>query len=133
MNCQFCGGLVLNGECEVCDEEFIEYVKPSDPKSINATQKPQLQLIPPSFNAELAKALELGASRYGAWNWRESNIELMTYLGAMRRHIDRIIDGEMIDPESGAHHCGHIAASCAIIIDAQKNGTMINNAPKHKA
>lgn len=101
----------------------------TDPKAVAGAAKPQLQLIPPALNAETAKALALGAAKYGPWNWRTNRVEIMTYLGAMKRHIDAIIEREDIDPESGASHFGHIAAGCGIVLDAQKHGTLIDNRP----
>jgi hypothetical protein len=103
--------------------------KPSDLKASQAIQKPQLQLIPPSLNDEVAKALSRGAAKYGPWNWRENKVELMTYLGAMKRHIDCLIEGEDIDPDTGAHHLGCVAAGCGIVLDARKHGTLVDNRP----
>jgi hypothetical protein len=103
--------------------------KPLDPKGEAGKLKPQLQLIPPVLSQETAKALSLGAKRYGPWNWRENNVKIMTYIGAMKRHLDCILEGEDIDPESGAHHLGHVAASCGIVLDAQKHGTLVDNRP----
>jgi len=103
---------------------------PLDPKGEAGKLKPQLQLIPPALNEETAKAYVDG-HKYGPWNWRENTVEMMTYLGAMKRHIDKLIDRvdkDDIDP-SGAHHCGHIAASCGIILDAQRHGTLVDNRP----
>lgn len=100
-----------------------------DPKKEAGSQKPQLQNIPPVLNRQVSQALECGAIKYGPWNWRDNNVELMTYLGAMKRHIDAVIDGEDIDPESGAHHLGHVAAGCAIVLDARKHGTLVDNRP----
>jgi len=100
-----------------------------DPKGEAGKLKPQLQLIPPVFNVELAKALQLGAVKYKPWNWRESKVAYMVYLGAMKRHIDAIIDGQEIDPESGAHHLGHVAAGCAIVLDAKACGNLVNDLP----
>jgi len=102
----------------------------TDPKKAAGEQKPQLQLIPPALNRETAIALSLGASKYGPWNWRQNRVEMMTYLGAIRRHIDCIINGEDIDPESGAHHLGHIAAGCGIMLDAREQGMLDDNRPK---
>ena len=99
-----------------------------DPKGAAGKLKPQLQLIPPISNAETAKALKHGADRYGPWNWRTANVESMTYIGAIKRHLDAYLDGEDLD-ESGAHHLGHIAASCAILLDAGKFGTLVDNRP----
>ena len=100
-----------------------------DPKGAAGLLKPQLQLIPPALNEEVAKALFCGSVKYGPWNWREHEVQIMTYLGAMRRHIDAVIEGEDIDPESGAHHLGHIAAGCGIILDARRHGTLVDNRP----
>lgn len=100
-----------------------------DPKGAAGLLKTQLQLIPPAFNVEVAKALQNGSSKYGPWNWRQSRVEVMTYIGAMRRHIDAFLNGEDIDPDSGAHHLGCVAASAAIVIDAAQFGSLIDNRP----
>lgn len=105
---------------------------PLDPKRAAGALKPQLQLIPPVFNEAVAAALSHGAGKYGPWNWRENKVEMMTYLGAMKRHIDALLDGEDIAPDSGVHHLGHIAASCAIVLDAGKHGTLVDNRPPQK-
>lgn len=107
--------------------------KPLDPKGDAGKLKPQLQLIPPVLSQETAKALSHGAGKYGPWNWRENKVEIMTYIGAMKRHLDCILEGEDIDPESRAHHLGHVAASCGIVLDAQKHGTLVDNRPNVKA
>lgn len=101
----------------------------TDPKASQAIQKPQLQLIPPALNEETAKALMRGAEKYGFFNWRENKVEMMTYLGAMKRHIDCLIEGEDIDPDTGAHHLGCVAAGCGIVLDARKHGTLVDNRP----
>lgn len=98
-----------------------------DPKKDVGSTKPPLALIPPTANAECAKALALGASKYGERNWLKNPVEIMTYLHAMKRHIDCILDGEDIDLESGAHHAGHVMAGCCIILDAKKHGTLLDN------
>ena len=100
-----------------------------DPKGEAGKRKPQLQLIPPVLNSEVAAALQHGAEKYGPWNWRESRVGLMTYIGAIRRHCDALLDGEDRDPESGITHLGHIAANCAIVLDAQEHDKIIDNRP----
>lgn len=99
----------------------------SDPKQAIGATKPPLALIPPAAEEECAKALACGAAKYGTFNWRENNVEIMTYLHAMKRHIGKILDGEDIDPESGAAHEGHIMASCAIILDARRHNMLLDN------
>lgn len=107
----------------------MNFIDSTDPKGLAGAAKCQLQLVPPVLSAETAKALALGAQKYGPWNWRENRVEIMTYLGAMKRHLDAVIEGEDIDPESGAHHLGHIAAGCGIVLDAAKHGHLIDNRP----
>lgn len=53
----------------------------------------------------------------------------MTYLGAIRRHLDDFLEGENLAPDSGVHHLGHIAANCGILLDADKHGTLVDNRP----
>ena len=101
----------------------------TDPKKSAGDKKPQLQLIPPALSTEMARALQNGADKYGVWNWRENKIEVMTYIGAMRRHLDDFVEGEDTAPDSGVHHFGHVAANCAILLDAMKHNTLIDNRP----
>jgi len=100
-----------------------------DPKGEAGKLKPQLQLIPPIINAQMAGVLALGAKKYEPWNWRTNKVEIMTYIGAIRRHIDAVLDGQDTDPESGFDHMGHIAANAAIVLDARLNGDLLDNRP----
>lgn len=103
-----------------------------DPKGVAGKLKPQLQLVPPLIGEHMAGALTIGAEKYGPWNWRTNQVEIMTYLGAMRRHIDAVIEGEDLDSESGFHHLGHVAAGCAIVLDAKAQGTLVDNRPPRR-
>jgi hypothetical protein len=99
----------------------------TDPKQRHGEAKPQLHLIPPAGNDEQALALALGAKKYGPRNWLRAKVELLTYLSAAKRHIDKVLDGVDIDKESGAHHLGHVMAGCSIILDARRHGMLIDN------
>lgn len=103
-----------------------------DPKQAYGEKKPQLHLIPLAAQEEMARALELGARKYGERNWIQGDgVNITTYLSAMARHLALITDGkEDIDPESGAHHLGHIMAGCGIILDALRHGKLIDNRVK---
>jgi len=115
--------------CTMIRDKAMKEEWNTDPKASQAIQKPQLQLIPPALNDETAKALMRGAEKYGFFNWRGNKVEMMTYLGAMKRHIDCLIEGEDIDPDTGAHHLGCVAAGCGIVLDARKHGTLVDNRP----
>lgn len=114
---------------EIVSPINIAIHSPLDPKGAIGATKTPLALLPPIFNEETAKALALGALKYGTFNWREAKVEIMTCLHAARRHLDEVIERHDIDPESGAHHLGHVAANCAIILDARKHGTLVDNRP----
>jgi hypothetical protein len=111
-----------------------------NPKQLVSDTKPQLQLIPPAAEIAEAKALEYGAFKavradggngYGPWNWRGTSIQLTTYVGAIRRHLNAIMRGEDIDPRSGLSHWSHIRASTGIVLDAESVGTLIDDRPAH--
>jgi len=101
----------------------------NNPKDIAARAKCPLQLIPPTAETEIAWVLHSGAMKYGPWNWRRDRIELSNYLGAMRRHIARILDGEDVDAESGRLHLAHVAATAIIMIDALAHDCVIDDRP----
>ena len=104
----------------------------NDPKENASQEKCPLHLIPPVFNREVAYVLALGAKKYGEWNWRETEggVKASVYVGAIRRHLDAWWDSEFYDPESGRSHISHIAATCAILLDAFDNDNLILDQPK---
>ena len=110
--------------CPICGAEFRP--KQPDPKAAHGALKAPLWLNPPAAEEAMAFALQLGITKgYGHNNWRKAKVKRSVYLSAMKRHIGRILDGEDIDPESGAHHLGHVMANCAIILDAARHGTLV--------
>lgn len=105
---------------------------PTDPKGASGAAKTPLHLLPPVAMARTSEVLALGAMKYGPWNWRHNKVEAMTYVAAIRRHLDAFVEGEDLDPESGVTHLAHIAASCAIVMDADNFGNLIDNRPPRK-
>ena len=71
-----------------------------------------------------------GAFKYGAYNYRDTNISTTTYHDAILRHFMLWADGEDTDPESKASHLAHIMACCALMIDAQENGKLVDERSK---
>lgn len=101
----------------------------ANPKDIAAREKCPLHLIPPIAETQTAWALQHGNSKYGPWNWREKEISLMTYIGAMRRHLNRLADGEDEDAESKMAHLSHVAATACILMDAWEHECVIDDRP----
>lgn len=103
---------------------------PPNPKAKFGAQKPNLALIPGSAQVAEALALEDGAVKYGPFNWRESKVEIMTYVAAIRRHLDAYVDGDALTTDTQVPNLGAIRACCAVLIDADASGTLIDNRPK---
>ena len=101
----------------------------SNPKQAYGDKKVPLHLAPGAAIAHIAIGLKEGSRKYGAFNWRETNVEAQTYVGATLRHLMAYVDGEDIDPDSGNHHLSHAIASLAILIDAMESDKLIDNRP----
>lgn len=95
-------------------------------------QKPDLAILPLSFLAEVAKAMQYGAGKYGRDNYK-SGMEVTRLLAAALRHIYQHLEGEDIDKESGNKHLGHAAASILMALETERLGTLIDNRYKDKS
>jgi hypothetical protein len=96
-----------------------------DPKAAYAAAKVPLGLIPPTFKAALSLALAFGARKYGKASWLDPAnrpVRASTYIDAMHRHLDAWASGEDTAEDSGVDHLAHLAASCAILVDARAAG-----------
>jgi len=98
-----------------------------NPKDAAGASKPQLGLIPAEAMTSVARVMELGARKYGPYNWRSNKILSMVYANAALRHLFAWISGETIDSESGEPHLAHVAACMLIVLDAMATGNMVDN------
>lgn len=98
-----------------------------NPKDRIGLTKTPLRLLPPAPLAAVAKVMELGAAKYGAWNWRDEKVHHSVYLEAALRHIFQALDGEIADEESGMPHESHAAACMLIVLDAMANDSLIHD------
>jgi hypothetical protein len=103
---------------------------PNDPKGAAGAKKVPMWLLPPYALQQTAWVHKLGASKYQPYNWRDTGVCATTYISAIMRHLDAWRDGEDIDPESGVTHLAHIAASCNILMDANKCDKLIDDRRK---
>lgn len=102
----------------------------ANPKDLIGSTKANLTLISPIALAHCADAMLDGAGKYGPYNWREKRITLMNYIAAALRHLQAFQEGQRCAGDSGAHHLGHAMASCAILLDAEAHGCLIDDRPK---
>lgn len=101
-----------------------------NPKDLAASDRVDISLLPTSGIIHGAHACMDGARKYGPYNWRQEPIRAMGYLSATMRHIQAFIDGEDCAADSGCNHLGHAIASCAILLDAIENDSVIDDRPK---
>lgn len=102
---------------------------PTNPKDLVGQTKVPLGLFPGVAKIEGALALENGAKKYKAYNWRTTKVRISIYLDAIERHLLALRDGEDVADDSGVSHLGHIIAGAAIVLDAKACGTLIDDRP----
>lgn len=68
-----------------------------------------------------------GGDKYGIRNWRIDEIRASTYEGAIMRHFTAWARGQDLDPDSGKPHLTHLRACCAVVLDAQAHGKMLDD------
>jgi hypothetical protein len=105
----------------------------ANPKDRIGTTKPQLHLVPAALSIHVARAMEDGAAKYGAYNWRGKKVRATVYISAMLRHLLDYLDGEDCAEDSGVHHLGHAAACAGILLDAEATGNLIDDRPAEGA
>ena len=98
-----------------------------NPKARVGSLKAPLHLVPPALSIGVAYALKDGAAKYGAYNWREEPINVSTYIGAILRHLYAYQDGEDFAVDSGVSHLAHVAACCALLMDSEAHGSLVDD------
>jgi hypothetical protein len=100
-----------------------------NPKDLVGAKKAPLKLVPPALVIGVAEAMANGAEKYGAYNFRDIPVEMMTYIEAALRHLFAFMDGQDNAEDTGIHHLKHAGASIAIVLDGIAMGTIIDNRP----
>lgn len=101
----------------------------TDPKGEAGSKKAPMWLLPPFGLEQQAWAHKDGSDKYQPYNWRKTKVCASTYISAILRHWGKFLNGQNLDEHSGAHHLGHIAANCNILMDAQDRGCLIDDRP----
>jgi hypothetical protein len=111
-------------------EEAISAAKATNPKDLAAVAKVSTSLVPEIALIELAQAFRDGARKYTPFNWRRAPVKTTVYLDAMERHLLLYRSGQDRASDSRLSHLTHIMSGCAILLDAELNGTLIDD--RHK-
>lgn len=99
-----------------------------DPKTEEGIKKTPHRFTPVKTLLDMASASnELGAQKYGAFNWRRQPISLTTHLEAVFRHLSEYADGQDCAEDSGIDHRDAALTTLAILRDAEKHGMLIDD------
>lgn len=98
-----------------------------NPKDALGVKKPPLHLVPAALALWVSRIFGFSAVKYGPYNWRTKKVLRSIYLDAIERHLLAMKDGQDIDDESALPHAAHIAANCAILLDAAALDCLIND------
>jgi hypothetical protein len=103
--------------------------KPTNPKDAIGSTKLPLDLVPDTLEVFAALAFAEGASKYGAYNWRESGVRASIYRAALDRHLKKWWNGENVDPKTKVPHLASVMACAGIILDAEAMGKLTDDRP----
>lgn len=133
----------LQEKMEIMDEAEDEAYLPraaidghradSNPKSALGIKKPPVHLVSPISILHEAMAMAEGGMKYGPYNYREDHVAATVYIAAAMRHILAWSMGEDLTKDSRLHHLAHAKACCGILLDAEANGSMIDDRFKSPA
>ena len=84
------------------------------------TGKPRIHLIPTEAILGMAAALEMGAKKYGDYNFRKG-ISYTRIINSLLRHTLAYLGGEDKDSESGLSHVDHIGANFSMLKYMEEN------------
>lgn len=84
--------------------------------SMDDPNKLPLWLVPVAAIKACARALQHGAKKYAANNWRKG-MKWSEVYSALQRHLTAWNEGEEIDPESGLNHLDHAQACLAFLTE----------------
>lgn len=63
---------------------------------------------------DMVKVLEFGAKKYKAWNWAKG-MAWSVPTGCILRHIKKILEGELVDDDSGLPHYAHVLCNIMML------------------
>jgi hypothetical protein len=100
-----------------------------NPKQLYGDKKPPVHLIHQIAELHESAALHAGRRKYGENNYLKTEVEAMTYVGAILRHVKAWASGERVDPKELVHHLGAVKACCTILLTTEATGMLIDNRP----
>lgn len=100
-----------------------------NPKDLVGSTKVSITKFPVIGTIQGAMAMGDGAAKYGPYNWRDNKVIASIYVDAAMRHLFTWFEGQETASDSKVHHLGHAIACCAILLDAQATGNLVDDRP----
>lgn len=124
-------------KCPGCSESYQhpecpKFVATENPKHAAGRAKQPFRHIPPIALAAEGRVMNLGADKYGGFNWGAAGVVASVYYDAMLRHLFAWYTGEDVDPESGESHLAHIRACAGILLDSQALKNLSDDRPLNR-
>lgn len=104
----------------------------TNPKDLSYGKKPPISLVPPVFIMGVAWCMADGVKKRSAYNWRSAQISAMQTLDKILRHVLACVDGEDLTEDTKLSNLASAAADIAVYMDAQREGSLVDDRPKRK-
>ena len=99
----------------------------TNPKAVIGAASLPLSLFSPLGVAYGCLGKYNGMLKYGLNNYVGTNVVASIYVDAIKRHLDKWLSGEEVDEIDGVPHLGAILANVDILINAQAEGTLVDD------
>ena len=99
----------------------------ANPKDAIGQTKAPMHMLPLVAQVWGALGMYEGALKYGEKNFRYATVRSSVYVSAAKRHLERWQEGQDRDPKTRVKHLGSVIACCAILLDAELQGTLADD------
>jgi len=96
-------------------DDFTKALIERDKQALRYNQgKVQWSLVDYKSIEPMVRVLEYGCFKYSKNNWKKG-MPVSQIIESMLRHTYKLLEGELVDPESGIEHVGHIQCNAMFL------------------
>jgi hypothetical protein len=105
----------IKDEIEKEVDDFTQALIERDKQALRYNQgKVQWSLVDYKSIEPMVRVLEYGCKKYAKDNWKKG-MPASQIIESMLRHTYKLLEGELVDPESGIEHVGHIQCNAMFL------------------
>jgi uncharacterized protein YuzB (UPF0349 family) len=105
----------IKDEIEKEVDDFTQALIDRDKQALRYNQgKVQWSLVDYKSIEPMVRVLEYGCLKYSKDNWKKG-MPASQIIESMLRHTYKLLEGELVDPESGIEHVGHIQCNAMFL------------------